>query len=161
MKWQHIETLQNIIIWGIRSIFECSPQQCSPWTYPWVEFGSSVDAQSHQRMLKIYKNHNDPYWSNSGLCTSQAEPLVFSSIGILWGFCYWNAAGRSVRARRVDIKTLMNLNIAYEGHAGKSKAIGDHPACIDAVEWGVLRREKHEVVYATGSHAVVRWGQKN
>ena len=50
----------------------------------------------------------------------------------------------------------MHRQIDYEGHPGKTKAIGLYPACRVAVKRGVLEREKHEVGYATGSHAIMR-----
>ena len=58
MTCEHIEFFWNNYNLGIRSFFDCSPQQCSPWTHPWVESGSPVDVQSHQDILKEYKHHN-------------------------------------------------------------------------------------------------------
>ena len=50
----------------------------------------------------------------------------------------------------------MHPYIAYEGHPGKTKAIGDLPACLGQEKRGVLQREKHEGGYATGSHMIMR-----
>ena len=57
----------------------------------------------------------------------------------------------------------MHRKIDYEEHPGTTKAIGLYPACRVAVKRGVLEREKEEVGYATGSHAIIRqlWNQKN
>ena len=46
-----------------------------------------------------------------------------------------------------DIKIFIRCNIAYEGNAGKTKATGDHPACMGTVKCWVLHQEKHEVGY--------------
>ena len=107
-------------------------------------------------MRKESSHHKNPDQSDSGLRTLQAEALVFSSLGILWGFCQQNTAGRSVRARFVGIKTLTYQHMSYEAYSGKIKAIGKYSACVDEVKCGVLHREKHEVGYATGSHAIMR-----
>ena len=50
--------------------------------------------------------------------------------------------------------------MSYEADSGKIKAIGKYPACVDAVKCGVLHRKKHEVGYATGSHAIMRQCQQ-
>ena len=107
-------------------------------------------------MLTQFKHHKSSEQSDSGPRTSQAEALVFYSIGILRGFCQRNAAGRSVRVRLVDTKTLMHQSMGYVAYSGKKKAIGKYPACVDVVKCGVLCREEHEVGYATGSHAIMR-----
>ena len=46
--------------------------------------------------------------------------------------------------------------MSHEAYSSKIKAIGKYPACVDVVKCGVLHREKHEVGYATGSHAIMR-----
>ena len=68
-------------------VFSCSPWQYSLWTHAWAKFGSPVDAQSHQDMRKEYKHHTSLKSSYLGQRTSRAEALVFSSTGILMGFC--------------------------------------------------------------------------
>ena len=51
--------------------------------------------------------------------------------------------------------------MGYEAYCCETKAISKYPACVDAVKCGVLYREKHEVGYATGSHAIMRRSQEN
>jgi hypothetical protein len=80
---------------------------------------------------------------------------VFSSIGIVWGLCSRNAAGRSVRAFLGDLETFMHPHMVCEAFRGKTKAVGKYPACRAAVKRGVLERQKHEVGCATGSHVIM------
>ena len=51
--------------------------ECSPWTHPWAEFGSPVNAQSHQDILKSAKHHKRSYYSNSGLRIYKPGACVF------------------------------------------------------------------------------------